>query len=263
MTARYDALGLRFSVRTETAQAESYVRESLAGLETSAPAESTDSVLSLDPGAATLAAAVAGLVGNVNLRAIEAATGNLLVHAGAVVDRDGRAVVVCAPSGSGKSTLTAVLAARGHAYVTDETVCIDPLSLRITPFRKPVAVKRGSQEVLPHLRPRTATTDASDGSESWLVPPSALGGVDLPTRPLLPVAIVFPTFASGVELYTEPLSEAQAAYTLGSNASSLWAVQGGPLPALARVARRCPAIRLVHGEVHAAADAVESFWSAA
>lgn len=260
MTPHYDALGLRFSVRTETAQAESHVREVLAGLETRYDGSADVSEFSLDTGSQTVGESVAALVGNVNLRAIEAATGNLLVHAGGVVDGRGRVVVVCGPSGSGKSTLTAVLAGRGYAYVTDETVCIDPLSLTVRPFRKPLAIKHGSHTVLAKLRPKVSEAGTT---ASWLVPPDALATAPLPARPMLPVAVVFPTYAEGAELFVERLTEAQTAYTLGSNASTLWAVQGGALPALARVARRCPAFRLIHSDVEAAADEVEDIWAAA
>ena len=53
----------------------------------------------------------------------------------------------------GKTTLTAALVGEGLAYITDETVCIDPVSLKIEPFSKPLTVKPGSQELLRHLEP--------------------------------------------------------------------------------------------------------------
>lgn len=46
------------------------------------------------------------------------------LHAGAVVDREGNAVIVCGASGSGKSTLVRALLARGLSYLSEEYVAL-------------------------------------------------------------------------------------------------------------------------------------------
>lgn len=46
------------------------------------------------------------------------------LHAGAVVDGEGNAVIVCGASGSGKSTLVRSLLARGYAYLSEEYVAL-------------------------------------------------------------------------------------------------------------------------------------------
>jgi hypothetical protein len=46
------------------------------------------------------------------------------LHAGAVVDPDGNAVIVCGASGSGKSTLVRALLARGLSYLSEEYVAL-------------------------------------------------------------------------------------------------------------------------------------------
>ncbi len=84
---------------------------------------------------------------------IDTRRGSLLLHAGACADAQGRVVVVHGGSGAGKTTLTAALAQGGLAYLTDETVCVDPASFDIEPWPKPLTVKPGSQQVLAHLRP--------------------------------------------------------------------------------------------------------------
>src|SRR4051794_25336345 len=71
------------------------------------------------PQAATL------FMGMVSLRAVRAAEGFLLLHAGALSRPDGGSMLLCGPSGSGKSTLTAVLSSR-YAYLTDEAACMAP-----------------------------------------------------------------------------------------------------------------------------------------
>ena len=121
------------------------------------------------------------LVGHLNLASIAASRGQLLLHAGAVALPDGRVIVLPAPSGSGKTTLTAELVGTGLAYLTDETLGVDPVSLAVTPYRKPLTVKPGSFSVLGHLAP-----EGVDGAEAslWQVPVARLGGRNLPEVPL-------------------------------------------------------------------------------
>ena len=210
-----------------------------------------------------VASYLTAMAGSINFAAIDAAAGSLLLHAGAIAHPDGGTAVLCGPSGSGKSTLTAVLAGRGHAYVTDETVCLDPLTLRITPYRKPVAVKAGSFGPLQHLAPEPGSLAAAcSGSGMWLVAPADLGGADLPDVPLDPRLIVLPTYVEGSAVTLERLDEGEAAFALGGNSSQGLHRVDQPLEALARLVRRAPAYRLIHGDVQQAADAVEQLWAA-
>ena len=210
-----------------------------------------------------LPAHITGMAGTINFAAIDAAAGSLLLHAGAVAHPDGGTAVLCGPSGSGKSTLTAVLAGRGHAYVTDETVCLDPLTLRITPYRKPVAVKAGSFGALRHLAPEPGSVgEACTADGMWLVAPADLGGADLPDAPLDPRLIVLPTYVEGSAVTVTRLGEGEAAFALGGNSSQGLHRVDQPLQSLARLVRRAPAYRLQFGEVQQAADAVEQLWAA-
>jgi hypothetical protein len=153
-----------------------------------------------------------------------------------------------------------VLTGRGYAYLTDETACLAPENLRITPFRKPLSLKPGSHEVLARLRPASGSVADLGSDRQWLVSPEALEGAAVPTSPLLPTLVVFPTHTPGSTTQVQRLSEAEAAYALGSNTVRLWWVRGGGLQALARMARRVPAYRLVYDDVREAADRVEELW---
>lgn len=82
-------------------------------------------------------------------RAITAATGELFMfHAAAlapmgVVNKSGQrlAVGICAPSGTGKTTFCQRLA-DSFSYVTDETLAVEPESLSIRPYPKPLSFVR-------------------------------------------------------------------------------------------------------------------------
>lgn len=214
-------------------------------------------VLDLDAYDGTVASnRLTALLSDVTIGAIAAAGGNLLLHAGAVARPDGATAVLCGASGSGKSTLTAGLVAAGWSYVTDETVCLDPQTLRITPFRRPISLKPGSHEVLGHLRP------VPEYAGNWVVPPAVLGGAPLPEQPLLPELLVFPTFRSGARLDITPLSPGEAAFLAGTDSSRLSDTHA-PLQALARLARRAPAYRVVHGDLDAAVRGISDLLAAA
>lgn len=73
-------------------------------------------------------------------RIIRAGRGTrLLLHAAAVADDSGRALVLAAPSGTGKTT-AAIALGRRWGYLTDETCVIDPSTRGIDPFPKPLSV---------------------------------------------------------------------------------------------------------------------------
>lgn len=65
----------------------------------------------------------------------------LMLHAGAVSHPEtGRSVAYAAPGGTGKTTLTRLLGQR-YGYLTDETVGVDPQTLQIHPYPKPLSVR--------------------------------------------------------------------------------------------------------------------------
>ena len=170
---------------------------------------------------------------------IEQRRGQLLLHAGAAAASDGRSVVVHGASGVGKTTLTAALVQTGLAYLTDETVCVDPHTLEIEPFPKPLTVKPGAQSLLAHLAP--PADQVSEGSGNWQVPASSLGGRALPDAALRPSLIVFPDVdpdRSTVDV--TPVSPARAAFVLGEQSSALWAIEPRPLAAIARLVGSVP-----------------------
>ena len=185
---------------------------------------------------------------------IDARRGHLLLHAGGAAASDGRTVVLHGASGAGKTTLTTALVEQGLAYVTDETVCLDPDSFQIEPFVKPLTVKQGSQELLAHLRP--PDDEVSEHTGNWQLPPERLGGPELP-RTLQPALIVFPDIDAdhdGVE--ATPVSPARAAFVLGEQSSAMWAIKPRPLASLARLVTSVPAFQVTYGNAFDAAPVI-------
>ena len=70
-----------------------------------------------------------------------------LIHAGVVAHKD-KAILLPANSGGGKTTLIAGLIKNGFRYLTDEMCVIEPLTLKVYPFLKPLNMKIGSLPLL-------------------------------------------------------------------------------------------------------------------
>lgn len=160
-------------------------------------------------------------------------------------------------SGAGKTTLTAALVQSGLAYVTDETVCLDPHTLVIEPFTKPLTVKPGSQELLAHLAPPGG--EVSEGSGNWQLPPERLGGPPLPDTELRPAVIVFPDVdPDRTDVVASPVSPARAAFVLGEQSSAMWAIEPRPLAAIARLVSSVPAFQVSYSNAFDAAPVIIS-----
>ena len=82
------------------------------------------------------------MVSLVTLAVIEARRADtLLLHAGGVADpRSGRVAALVGASGAGKTTAIHRLAAT-HGYVSDETIGVEPRSLAVHPYPKPLSLK--------------------------------------------------------------------------------------------------------------------------
>ena len=68
----------------------------------------------------------------------------LIVHAAAIGNTAGEALIFAAPSGSGKSTIATQLSLDGHHYLGDDLVLLDPLNKTIVPFPTAPNLKPGS-----------------------------------------------------------------------------------------------------------------------
>jgi len=81
------------------------------------------------------------LTWRVNVAGIDSRSGRaLMFHAAGLSRPDGSVLGLVAPSGTGKTTAALTLARAGYGYVTDETLTIDPVSLAVEPFAKPLSV---------------------------------------------------------------------------------------------------------------------------
>lgn len=138
----------------------------------------------------------------------------------AVLAWNDMAVMLPAPPGSGKSTLCAALAMSGWRLLSDELALIDPQSLMLQPFVRPVSLKNASIELIAQRYPLAvftpAVSDTIKGRVAHMRPPRA--SVDLVHQPAVPRWLIFPRYEAGMELSLSAMSKAEAMTDLAGNA---------------------------------------------
>ncbi|HEY1148709.1 MAG TPA: HprK-related kinase A, partial [Pseudoduganella sp.] len=120
----------------------------------------------------------------------------LMVHA-AVMERDGRALILPAPPGSGKSTLTAALVGRGGwRLLSDELTLLDLDDISVVPNPRPVSLKNQSIDVIRRYVPDAvlspAVRDTVKGTVAHMRAPAA--SVARSHEPALPAWVIFPKY---------------------------------------------------------------------
>ncbi|MDN5668143.1 MAG: ATP-binding protein [Renibacterium salmoninarum] len=155
----------------------------------------------------------------------------LMFHAGGISDPEsGRSLALVAKSGTGKTTAIRNLA-RQFGYLSDETIAIDPASLQILPYPKPLSVlgpdgKRPKQQYSPE---ELALSEAHPD-------------------PVLHRIVLLHRVPGTDEPLVEPLGTAEALGLLVPDSSSLSRLDRG-LVALAEVLTRTGgAIRVTYAE---------------
>ncbi|CAN7661203.1 HprK-related kinase A [Pseudoduganella sp. LjRoot289] len=181
----------------------------------------------------------------------------LIIHA-AVLERNGRALIMPAPPGSGKSTLCAALAHRGWRLLSDELALIQLADGRLQPLPRPISLKNASIPIMqayldqPVFSPSVA--DTVKGTVAHLKAPAASVARSAETAP--PGWIVFPRYQAGAQTELAALDKARTHLRMAENSFnySLLAARGFEAMADAVGAAHC------HSFVYSRLDeAVELF----
>lgn len=143
----------------------------------------------------------------------------LIVHA-AVLERQGRAVILPAPPGSGKSTLTAALAGKGGwRLLSDELTLIELESGLLVPNPRPISLKNASIDIIRNYLPdavfSTPVHDTLKGTVAHLRAPA--DAVRRAADCAQPAWIVFPQYAAGAATTLQPLGRAATFMELAGN----------------------------------------------
>lgn len=144
---------------------------------------------------------------------------HLTLHA-AVLERNGRALIIPAPSGSGKSTLCAGLLFRGWRLLSDELTLICPRAGDIVPMPRPVSLKNDSIEVIRRFAPEVVFGSIVHDTTKGVVghfraPHDAVRAAEVRAQPAW---IVFPRFMPELPARLVALERSRAFMRLVENA---------------------------------------------
>jgi len=196
-----------------------------------------------------LGLAVAHLVWAVNRGVVEETSNRLLLHA-AAAERDGEVVVLAGPRGAGKSTLVAALVRAGFRYVTDETVAVEPSTLTIEPYPKPVALDHGSEALLPDLHPEFESAPGTTAQR--LVSPRGIRSDAVASSGGVPSIVILPSHRPTHATAAHPITRAEAAVALATHSFNFSSFGPGALGVVAAVVRRSRCYRLDVGTLDSA-----------
>lgn len=142
----------------------------------------------------------------------------LMCHS-AVLAKNDLALILPAPPGSGKSTLCAALAMSGWRLLSDELALIDPDTLALTPFVRPVSLKNASIAIVAERYPDSVFTpsvrDTVKGTVAHMRAP--LASIKAGRQVAQARWLIFPKFIPGAAWHLTPLPKATAMTELASN----------------------------------------------
>lgn len=174
----------------------------------------------------------------------------LMLH-GAVMERDGTALLLPAPAGSGKSTLCAGLMSRGWRLFSDELILYDRAQGCVRALARPVSLKNASIDLMRAFAPEAVVTDpmhdTAKGSVAHMRP--SADSVERVDEPAVPRQVVFPGFRAGAPTTLERLAPADVFVGLVGNEFNYSLLRREGFRALAGLVDAVEGHRLVYGEL--------------
>lgn len=175
----------------------------------------------------------------------------LLVHS-AVVERNGRLLILPGTPGSGKSTLCAALVARGWRLFSDEIAVIDPATGDTLPIPRPINIKNRSIDVIrafaPGLHIGETVADTTKGTVAHVTPPPA--SIRRQHERARPAWVIFPKYTPGSSTRLERMEAPDALLSLAGNAFNYHIHGARGFDCLAGLAERVRSARLVYSDLH-------------
>jgi len=182
----------------------------------------------------------------------------MIVHA-AVLERDGRALLLPAPSASGKSTLCAALSWRGWRLLSDEMTVFGLDDRRVRPNPRPVSLKNDAIGIVAAFEPKAELSriyrGTPKGDVAYMRPPP--GVVARAKERVLPGLVISPRYSRTDPENVEPLERVKAFELLAGNAVNYSSLLQPGFEILADVVERCPAFRMTYSDLDRAVDIID------
>lgn len=177
----------------------------------------------------------------------------LLCHS-AVLEKNGRAVVLPADSGAGKSTLTALLMSAGWRLFSDEFAIVRLDDRALLPMPRAISLKNRSIDLAGSLHPSAVFTQRFEhtvkGTLAFMAAPRE--AVERSNEPATLGMLVFPRYDSATTLDIEPLGHADAFSEFVGHSMNYAALGERGFHGVAALVESAPAMRLTYGDVDGA-----------
>jgi hypothetical protein len=176
------------------------------------------------------------LVGEISRLLFEQTGDRVHLHGAALV-HSGHAVVLAGKTHAGKSTLAAWLTHRGWGFLTDEAALVHPDTLIVSPFWRPINVRRPGP-----LDAIVGDPQAEGPADAELLVAASTIGALAQAAPL--AGIAFPCFTPKEQAALRPMSPAAALVELTQHFPGLIAGGRDGFRRLARLVEAVPAYTL-------------------
>jgi hypothetical protein len=198
--------------------------------------------------------ALRDLIRMVNRDAIDASSDLVVLHASGAV-RAGTGVLLPAAMEAGKSTLVAGLVRAGWRYLSDEAIGIDPETLELRAYPKPISIDPGSWPALRDLEPELPDSLSALNDIQWQIAPRPTP--ESTSAPVHAHVVVAPQFVEASATTVVRMSVAEAVMAMADSCFTLPTAPSRSLEILAEVARGCRGYRLTFGDLVEATTAIE------
>ena len=172
------------------------------------------------------------------------------VHA-AVVEKDGRALILSGPSGSSKSTLCAALVLEDWRLFSDEFALIDPVNGLLFPLPRPIALKDAAIGIIRGRKAGVVYGPEGHNVEgerfAHMKPPAE--SVHRSREQASPACVVVPRWIAGSPARLEPLTKARALIHLTDQSFNYNYLGVNGYQCLVDVVRRSTCYTLEYGEL--------------
>jgi HprK-related kinase A len=182
----------------------------------------------------------------------------LMLHA-AVVERNGRALILPAWPGHGKSTLCAALVHSGWRLFCDEFGLVRPEDGALLPLPRLIPLKNESIEVIRSFAPNAHIGPSFHGTRKGTIahvrPPTE--SVERMHETARPGWFVFPRWVAGSPLRLEPMLKSEAFLMVATNAFNYEVLGQTSFELVGQMVNDCDCYSLIYSDLDEALKALD------
>jgi HprK-related kinase A len=181
----------------------------------------------------------------------------LIMHS-AVLERDGRALLMPAPSGSGKSTLCAALAWRGWRLLSDEMAVFSFEDGNVYPNPRPVSLKNQAVGIIAAFEPRARFSrlyrGTLKGDVAYMQPPAE--AIARAQEPAVPGLVIAPIYMKGAGTTLKELDRSDGFRWLVDSSLNYASMLRPGFDMMTRVAERAGLYSLTYSDLDSAIEVI-------